>query len=156
LNHRNLFAIAALVFALPLAAGAAPKKVGGAITVAEATPIADILARPAEHAGKLVRVEGEVSGVCTRMGCWMDIADAAGRRIRIQVEDGVMVFPADSKGNPAVAQGTVTVEEMSREKWVAWHEHVAEEGGPAFDEKAVGAGPFHRVQIAGTGATFGE
>ena len=156
MNRIHLLATTALVLALPLAAVAAPKKVGGEITVARPTPIADILARPADHAGKLVRVEGEVSGVCTRMGCWMDIADEAGRRIRIQVEDGVMVFPADSKGNPAVAQGTVTVEEMSREKWVEWQKHVAEEGGPAFDENAVGAGPFQMVQIAGTGATFGE
>lgn len=145
---------AALV--LPLPGAAAPVTVGAEVTVAEATPIAEVLADPERHAGRTVRVEGEVRGVCTRMGCWMDIADEAGRTLRIKVEDGVLVFPADAVGRSAAAQGTVSVQPMTREEWVAWQRHVAEEGGAPFDESAVGEGPFRRVQIAGTGARIGE
>src|SRR5687768_11492334 len=94
----------AVVLALPAAAGTGVH-VGDEVTVAEATPIAAILASPANHAGKVVRVEGEVSGVCTKMGCWMEIGDDAGRHIRIVVDDGVLVFPSDATGKPAVAQG---------------------------------------------------
>ena len=121
----------------------------------EATPIAEILADPERYAGTTVRVEGEVRGVCTRMGCWMDVADAEGRSLRIQVEDGALVFPSDSVGRPAVAQGTVTIEEMDREEYVAWQRHLAEEGGTPFDEAAIGKGPYRTVQIAGTGARIG-
>jgi hypothetical protein len=155
-------ASATFAFALALAgllapaAGAAPVHVGEAVDVAAATPIGDILAAPADYVGKVVRVEGEVSGVCQHMGCWMDVGDEQGRRIRIKVEDGVIVFPGDAVGKPAVAQGTVTVEEMTREQWIAWNEHLAAEGGAPFDAAAVGTGPFKLVQIAGTGADIGD
>jgi hypothetical protein len=157
MTRRRPLALAALLaLALPLAAAAAPVAVGAGITVAQATPIAEILASPDQHVGRTVRVEGEVHGVCTRMGCWMDIADEQGRSLRIKVEDGVLVFPAEAVGRPAVAQGTVTVESMTREDYVKWQRHLAEEGGKPFDEGAVGKGPFQVVQIAGTGATIGE
>jgi hypothetical protein len=67
-----------------------------------------------------------------------------------------MVFPSDATGRPAVAQGTVTVEELSRERYVAWKRHLAEEGAAPFDEATVGEGPFRVVQIAGTGARVGD
>jgi hypothetical protein len=86
----------------------------------------------------------------------MDIADEAGRSLRIQVEDGVLVFPSDAVGRPAVAQGTVTMKEMTRADYVAWQRHLAEEGGKPFDEAALGEGPFRVVHIAGTGARIGE
>jgi hypothetical protein len=152
--------IAAVTFATTLlaavAAAAAIVQVGAPVTVVEPTPIAAILATPADHVGRTVRVEGEVSGVCTREGCWMDIADEQGRRLRIKVEDGVLVFPAESRGQRAVAQGKVTVQELSREQYVAWQKHLAGEGGEPFDESKVGTGPFRLVQLAGDGAVIGE
>lgn len=148
-----------VTLALVLAAApalAAPVHVGAPVDVATATPIADILARPADFEGKVVKVEGEVSGVCTRMGCWMDIADADGQRIRVKVQDGVIVFPADSVGKKACAQGTVSVQQLSRDEYVAWQQHLAEESGGTFDPAQAGDGPFTIVQIAGAGADIGE
>jgi hypothetical protein len=145
-----------LALALATPSLATPTHVGDELTVQEATPIATILATPDDYVGKLVRVEGEVTGVCTRMGCWMDIADEAGRSIRIQVEDGVLVFPSDAAGKPAAAQGKVTVEELPRDRYVAWRKHMAEEGGEPFDESKLGDGPYRLVSIAGTGADVGE
>ena len=150
----------ALVFALVLAASsvcaAAPAVYGAAVTVTEPTPIAAILEAPTEHAGRVVRVEGKVSGVCAMAGCWMELEDEAQRRIRIKVEDGVIVFPADAVGQKAVAQGTVRLETLSRERYVAWRKHLAEETGAPFDEAAVGDGPFQVVEIAGSGAAIGN
>ena len=154
--YRSLDCALVAVCCLPALALAAPVHVGAPVDVAVVTPIADILAAPADFAGKVVRVEGEVNGVCTRMGCWMDISDEADRSVRIKVEDGVLVFPADSVGKPASAQGTVTVQEMTREQYVSWQKHLAEEGAAAFDESKVGDGPFEMVQIEGTGADIGE
>src|SRR5688572_596292 len=81
-----------------------PAAYGAAVTVAEATPIATILDAPAEYEGKVVRIEGKVSGVCAMAGCWMELEDEARRQIRIKVDDGVIVFPADAVGRNAVAQ----------------------------------------------------
>ncbi len=145
----------ASVVALPVLAAGAGVHVGDEVTVAAATPIADILAAPADHAGKVVRVEGEVSGVCTNRGCWMEIGDDAGHHIRIIVEDGVLVFPSDATGKPAVAQGKVVVQDVSKERYVDWRKHLAAEGGEPFDEAKAGDGPFRIVEIAGTGADIG-
>ena len=153
---RFVAAIALLTTALTLpVVAAAGVHVGDEVTVAETTPIAAILASPGDHAGKVVRVEGEVSGVCTMRGCWMEIGDDSGHHIRVVVEDGVIVFPSDATGKPAVAQGKVVVEEVSKERYVEWRKHFAAEGGEAFDEAKVGEGPFRIVEIAGSGATIG-
>jgi hypothetical protein len=152
---RPFAAAALLACALALPAVAAGTHVGGELTVDKATPIADILAAPADHEGQVVKVEGEVTGVCTMRGCWMEIGDEAGHHIRIAVEDGVIVFPSDSTGKPAVAQGKVVVQEVSKERYVEWRKHIAEDGGEAFDEAKLGAGPYRIVEIAGTGATIG-
>ena len=119
------------------------------------TPIADIVADPAAFEGKEVLVEGKVHGVCAKAGCWMELADADGHEVRIKVEDGVIVFPVEAVGVNAAAQGTVTVKVMSRDDWVGWQAHLAEEMGEEFDESAIGDGPFQLVQIAGTGARIG-
>src|SRR5688572_11982986 len=145
----------ASVVTLPAIAAGAGVHVGDEVTVAAPTPIADILAAPADHAGKVVRVEGEVSGVCTNRGCWMEIGDDAGHHIRVIVEDGVLVFPSDATGKPAVAQGKVVVQEVSKERHVDWRKHLAAEGGEPFDEAKAGDGPFRIVEIAGTGANIG-
>lgn len=148
-------ALLACALVLPAFAAGAGVHVGGEFTVAEATPIAAILAAPADHEGKVVRVEGEVTGVCKMRGCWMEVGDDAGHHIRIAVEDGVLVFPADAAGKPASVQGKVVVNEVTKERYVEWRKHLAEDGGEAFDEAKLGAGPYRIVEIAGTGATIG-
>jgi hypothetical protein len=152
----RLVACAALVCAFPLAAVAAPVHLGHELTVADATPIAEILAKPETFEGKRVRVEGEVAGVCTAMGCWMDVADADGRRLRVNVEEGVVVIPSDATGKPAVAEGTLKIAEVTREQYVEHQKHAAHEGGPAFDESKVGNGPYRLVELTGDGATIGQ
>jgi hypothetical protein len=155
-QYRSLPLALAVCCGLAATAFAEPVQVGAAVDVDTVTPIAALLAAPSDFAGQVVRVEGEVRGVCTRMGCWIDLGDEAGNRVRVKVEDGVLVFPADSVGKPATAQGTVTIQEMAREQYVAWQQHLVEEGGEPFDESTVGPGPIEVVQIAGTGATIGD
>jgi hypothetical protein len=149
-------ALALLLGAVSAPLGAAGAVYGEAVTVTEPTPIAAILGAPADYAGRVVRVEGKVSGVCAMAGCWMEIADEARRSIRIKVDDGVIVFPADATGRRAVAQGKVELQTLDRERYVAWRKHLAEEMGTSFDETSIGDGPFQLVQIAGSGAEIGD
>lgn len=122
---------------------------GAAPTVKDATPIAHLLAKPAEFQGKTVRVEGVVTGVCTMMGCWMALAptDAPkGPAILIKVDDGVIVFPASARGKRATAQGVVErVGSADAEGQEAAREHAEHEGRPETDDAA-------RWQIKATGA----
>lgn len=140
------------VLALSSASASATEIYGTGVELETQTTIADILAEPEAWAGKTVRVEGKVVGVCAKKGCWLELESLDGDRLRIKVEDDVIVFPQEAKGRWAVAQGTVSVNEMSREGWVAWKRHLAEEMGKAFDEASLGDGPYRLIQVQGSGA----
>jgi hypothetical protein len=127
---------------------------GKGVTLTEATPVASILDKPGDYAGKTVRVEGEVHAVCEMAGCWLEIQAGEGARtLKVKVKDGDIVFPVGAKGKLAVAQGKVEDLEMSRSKYISHRKHIAKETGEPFDEASVqGDGPFHVYQVAGTGA----
>ena len=143
--------IATALLAVVAVADSTPKPFGAAITLREPVSIARLLQDPKAFEGKLVRVEGSVQDVCPRAGCWMDLASPEGT-VKVKVDDGVIVFPVTAKGHAAVAEGKVEVMELSREAYVRWVEHLAEEKGQAFDPKSVGEGPYRLVQIKATGA----
>ncbi|MCP4660520.1 MAG: DUF4920 domain-containing protein [bacterium] len=132
-------------------AGEGETTFGEGVDDGERTPIADIVADPDAWKDKVVRVQGKVTGVCPASGCWMDLEDA-GATLRIKVEHGgEIAFPVEAIGKTAVAQGPLEIIELTRERYVAWHRHVAEELGEEFDESSVGDGPYRLVQIAPTG-----
>lgn len=137
----------------PAAAGdAGCTTYGAGVTLESATPVAALAAAPEEWAGKTVRVEGEVREVCPLAGCWLSIvAEAAGAPLRVKVEDGEIVLPLSARGRRAAAQGTVVVDDMSREQYARWMEHLADERGEAFDPATVGDGPYRRVEVRAAG-----
>lgn len=145
-----------LCLILVAAAAWAGETYGSGVKVAEATPISKILADPDAYVGKTVRIEGKVLDVCPMKGCWMELAGEDGKQsLKVKVDDGVIVFPVTSKGRLAVAEGTVEAIPMTKEKYVAWLEHLAEERGETFDASdiaALGEGPFRILQLKGTGA----
>ncbi len=84
------------------------QKFGKEITLKEKSKVSAILASPDKFEGKAVLVEGKVLGVCEDAGCWIEVAgDKKGEKIKVKVEDGVIVFPKDSKGKTAVVEGTL-------------------------------------------------
>lgn len=122
----------------------------------EPTPIEEILADPEVWEGKRVRVAGEIAGVCAMQGCWMDLVSPDDATLRVKVDDGVIVFPSESIGEPASAEGTVEILEMDRERYLGWLRHVAEEEGSEFDPATVGEGPHRVVRLRGLGAEIGS
>lgn len=104
----RIVVLCGLIASVPVVAA---EKYGAGVSLEKATSITQLLAKPAEFAGKTVRVEGVVTEVCTMMGCWMALAPegrAGESSVLIQVEhDGVIVFPVTAKGHKASAQGVV-------------------------------------------------
>ena len=147
-------ALCSLTLILMVAASAVAEneRFGAEVDLQTITPIRDIVTDPDAWASKTVRVEGKVVGVCAKKGCWMELESRAGDRLRIKVEDDVIVFPRESEGRWAVAQGTVEVKDLTREQYAGWLRHLAEEQGDTLDEASVGEGPYRLVQIKGTGA----
>ena len=150
----RLFFVLTLLLTAALVFAAAGKRYGKKITVKKATSISSILADPKKYDGKRVMVEGTVTDVCQHMGCWINVAEKdGGESIKFKVEDGVIVFPKDSKGKTAKVQGRITVADLSKEDLIASKKHEAEESGKTFDSTSV-TGPKTVATIQGEGAVL--
>jgi uncharacterized protein DUF4920 len=147
----SLFLVLLLLAAAP-ALRAEETAYGEALTAGETLKISTILARSDDYVGKRVRVEGRVADVCPMKGCWMELEESPQAKIRVKVEDGVIVFPVSAKGKAAAAEGILESIPLTRERYAAWLEHEAEERGQTFDPATVGDGPYRILQIRGTGA----
>jgi hypothetical protein len=137
--------VAALVLAgaaYPLADE--PVKLGAGVTLEQATPIVDLVSRPADFVGKTVRVDGEVAAVCENMHCWMDLKDAEGRSMRFKVDDGVIVFPVSARGKRASAEGTFEKVDAAAEA-----SHHAEHAGDKDATHDHGTPAAYRVKATG-------
>jgi Domain of unknown function (DUF4920) len=104
----SVLAAALLALTMPVGAATDETKLGAGVTLKEATPIASLVAKPADHVGRTVRIDGVATAVCSAMGCWMAVApesDPKGQTVRLKVEDGVIVFPMTAKGKKVSAEG---------------------------------------------------
>jgi len=125
---------------------------GAGINLTETVAIAAIHEEPEVYEGKNVVVEGTITEVCPRRGCWVDLVDAeTNETIRIKVTDGYIVFPLSAKGKYAKVEGMVEKLELTEEQARSRREHEAEEKGESFDPESV-TGPEVIWRIKGQGA----
>jgi hypothetical protein len=140
---------------------------GGGVTLDEAVAIEELLANPNDYVGQKIRVDGVITGVCKKRGCWMQITDPeSGDGVRIKVEDGVIVFPYESMGHEAQAEGVFEAIKLTPEqieaRTAAAHDHkegeTCDKDGP--NASAAGTGcdlePVNQYVylIRGTGAVI--
>ena len=128
------------------------KKLGKDITLKEKTKVSSILADPKKFVGKKVLIEGTILDVCSKRGCWMEIAsDKQFQKIKVKVKDGEIVFPMEAKGKKALVEGEVYEINLTKLQALKQAEHEAEEHGTKFDPSSV-KGPVTYYQIKGLGA----
>ena len=130
---------------------AAEKKLGKPLTVKEPMPLATLLAHPDDYVGKTVQVKGKIVEVCQMMGCWLDLTNDAGQKLRIKVNDGEIEFPKDGAGRLAVAEGVLTKSELTKEQAIERAKEETADKGVKFDASSV-KGPITVYQIQGSGA----
>ena len=127
---------------------------GSGVTLPETVSISELKANVDKYAGKEVRVEGMVTGVCPKRGCWFDMAgEKAGEAMRFKVKDGVMVFPMEANGKYAVAQGTVRKMPMTLEQSKRWATYQRDSYGIDIDPDAINE-PLTIVRLDGSGAVI--
>jgi hypothetical protein len=105
---RILVSIAMVVLVAATVAGGeeAGATYGDGVTIEDPVPISRLLGEPETFVGQKVRVDGVITGVCKKRGCWIQVTDPdTGEGIRIKVEDGVIVFPYSAMGEPVSAEG---------------------------------------------------
>lgn len=157
---------------LPILAGDNGTEYGAGITLDEAVAVETLLGSPDDYLGKTVRIDGVITGVCKKRGCWMQVTDPdTGNGVRIKVDDGVIVFPYEAMGKKATAEGVFDAIVLSPEQvkaraeaQAAAHDHAegesCDKAGAAKDGNGEGAGCDAPVQddrvymIRGTGAVI--
>lgn len=108
-----------LLVVLPVVAGDATRY-GEGITLDTAVAVEALLTSPDDYLGKKVRVDGVITGVCEKRGCWMQLTDPeSGQGVRVKVEDGVIVIPYESMGHRAAAQGVFEAVKLTPEQVAA-------------------------------------
>lgn len=152
MNRKLAFPMILLFLVAGLTASAATY--GKAPGAGNPVKVSELLASPDAYVGKTVKVEGLITDVCAKRGCWMVIAgDKEFQSIRFKVDDGVIVIPMEAKGKKAVAEGTFTKLELTKEQAIEHAKHQAEEQKKPFDPASV-TGPTVIYQLKGTGAAI--
>lgn len=157
MKNRFLMIIAVIVMPL-LVTAAGDKKYGKPLTLKKATPIAELLAKPEAFKDKTVLVEGEITEVCQKKGCWIKVKDSSSAtEVQVKVEDDVIVFPKDAQGKKVRAEGVVSVTVRTEEERRSSAKHEAEEQGTLkeFDPSKI-VGSVTVVRIEGEGAVVGD
>lgn len=127
---------------------------GAGVVLPQSISIAELRSNPDKYVGQEVRVEGLVTGVCPKRGCWFDMAGAEpGESMRFKVTDGVMVFPMEANGKYAVAQGKVRKMPMTLEQSKKWARYQRDSYGADLDPDAI-TEPLTLVRIDGSGAVI--
>ncbi|WP_440056821.1 DUF4920 domain-containing protein (plasmid) [Pseudoalteromonas sp. T1lg65] len=85
------------------------------------------------YQGRVITLKGEVTKVCRKKGCWMNLNVHQGYEITVKVNDGDMVFPMASIGREAFATGMLQKMQLSLEETKAHLAHKAQENGEAID-----------------------
>lgn len=118
--------------AAPAAAGVG--KYGAPIGKSGAEKLASVLADPARFSGKPLLVEGHVRRACSKMGCWMELAESAdpkAQACRVIMKDHKFLVPKDSAGSSARVEGVLEARRIEPEQVT----HMEQEGAQ-FSQKA--------------------
>lgn len=74
--------------------------------------LASVLEQPDRYKGRTLLVEGHVRRACTKMGCWMELAENAktdAPACRVIMKGHAFFVPTDSAGSSARVEGTLDV-----------------------------------------------
>ncbi|HJL61817.1 MAG TPA: DUF4920 domain-containing protein [Pseudomonadales bacterium] len=125
---------------------------GDLVSSAETIRIGSLLNEPDRFVDKLVKIEGLVDDVCPMKGCWVDVLESQSRDvIRFKVQDDVVIFPVEAKGQQIIAEGFLRKYNMTKAQTIRRLHHLADEKGENFDEATV-TGPTVFYQIEGIAA----
>lgn len=129
-------------------------KFGQAVSKPTVIEISKLLESAKNYTGKEVVVKGTIIDVCSKRGCWMEIAgDKKFEKLRIKVNDGDMVFPLSARGRTAYVNGSLQAKELTKDQALKYLAYLASESKRKFDESSV-TGPMTVYQIDAKGVVI--
>jgi len=107
---------------------------GVKLSTTAALDVSKVAKKADELSGKIVKVSGDVSKVCTKKGCWFAMTSKDKKEeIRITAKDYGFFVPSAAVGKKAIVEGILEVKTMTQEE----ARHMAKDGGK--DEKTINA-----------------
>lgn len=97
---------------------------GAALSDAAVTPLAEITANPQGFSGQTIKTEGEITQVCQRMGCWMEMRAEGATPVRVPMAGHNFFLPKEASGRNCTIEGEVVLRELTDDE----REHLASEG----------------------------
>lgn len=136
--RKGILLATCLALLIPALSLAGETVYGKGVSARDAMPVSQLLATPDSYVGQTVRVQGTVVGMCKERGCWINLAsDKEGDVVRIKVQDGVIVFPAEILGSTVIAEGVWTANKLDMETTKSYCNAKAEKAGEKFNPDSV-------------------
>jgi len=152
MNSMTLLLSAVFLFQAAHAEGDAKSLILGApLTLAEAVPLAEVLAAPERFKDREILVEAVIEKACLKKGCWVILKDGE-KEVRTTFKDYGFFVPKDSLGRKVRAQGTVYREMQS----VKTLRHYMKDGGASKEEIAKVKAPVEVVSFVASGVVILE
>lgn len=123
----------------PVAEAAPPKEssYGAPLTNAERLTVKGLLANAPSYVGKTVQVEGRITDVCQKAGCWMVLTEED-QIMRVTVKEHGFSVDKNGAGATAVCEGTI-VEVPPDPETVAHYQSEAKEKDAIPEAQTTGA-----------------
>ena len=122
----------------------------------DVVPVAKVLAAPDAYEGKTVTLEGVVSEVCSKRGCWIRIAEEKDAQstvfVKLTCDESGVIVPLDSAGDKVRARGKIVMETVSE----ADARHLAEDAGESPEAVAKIVGPQKSLNLQTTGVWIAD
>jgi hypothetical protein len=59
------------------------------------------------------KVTAKIEDVCQKKGCWMNLVDNKGNKVRVTFKDYAFFMPKDAAGKTAIVEGVAMIDETS-------------------------------------------
>lgn len=125
------------------------KVFGMAPTLTEPMKLSDAMSRAGDLKDKEILVEGTVTKVCRKKGCWMILMDED-KNIRVTFKDYAFFIPKTSASKRARAQGMIVEETLS----VKAARHFLKDEGAPKEEIAAIKEPMKTTSFIASGVRF--
>jgi len=104
------------------------------------TSLEKILATPTDYLQSPITIQGKITAVCKKRGCWAEMVAGDGKILKIKVRDGQTVIPMSARGKQAYATGMLTAIKLSKDQAILYLEHMAQDKQQNFERQNVTAG----------------
>ena len=105
---------------------------GDKISADSAKPVSELKTLIANNKEMTVKLTGKIEAVCQKKGCWMNLKNETGDKLRVTFKDYKFFVPKDCAGKTAFVKGVASTEETS----VAELQEFAKDAGKSKEEIA--------------------